>query len=131
MEPLLPTALLGVVVFNLTNLIRFARGRDWNGVLTNLTTWVVGWVVALIAGASTVAENVVLPGFSTALGAMSAVDLILVALPLGSIAHVTNEFRGAIDNTSSTAKPLLIEQQNAQTRSAINHIGRPVADFEN
>lgn len=109
MEEIAPAALLGLVVFNLTNFVRYLLGKDWNGAVTNAAVWVVGWLVALAASASTVLGTFTLPGFSEPLGSMNAVDLMLVAPVIGALAHTANEAFGAFDRTRSTSKPHLVE----------------------
>lgn len=113
MEIVTPVALLSLVVFTLLNLARFVRGgfagQGWNGAVTLVAAWVIGIVAAVVFGESDVGSSLVIPGFTQTLGEMGFWDRILVGLAIASGAGAFNELRGAIDATSSTAKPRLVQ----------------------
>ena len=120
METATPIALLAFVVFTLLNLVRYTRGgfagQGWNGTITILSAWLIGFVAAWVFGESDVGASLVIPGFSEPLGDMGVFDLILVGLAIASTAGAFNELRGAIDQSSSTVKPTLV-QDTAQTQN--------------
>ena len=113
METATPIALLAFVVFTLLNLVRFVRGglsgQGWNGAITIVSAWLIGFVAAWIFGESDVGASLLVPGFSLPLGDMGVFDRILVGLAIASTAGAFNEVRGAIDQTTSTAKPTLVQ----------------------
>lgn len=113
METVTPVALMAFTVFTLLNLVRYTRGgfagQGWNGTVTIVASWAVGFVAAWVFAESDIGAALVIPGFSQPLGAMGVADLILVGLTVASSAGALNEVRGAIDNTTSTAKPKLVQ----------------------
>lgn len=118
MDAVTPIALLSLVVFTLLNLVRFLRGalagQGWNGVITIVASWVIGVIAAALFGASDIGADLVIPGFTQALGDMGFTDLVLVGLVIASGAGAFNEVRGAIDASSSTAKPSLVPGSSRQ-----------------
>jgi len=113
MESFTPVALLSLVVFTLLNLVRYVRGgltgQGWNGAITIVAAWVVGFIAAWLFGSSDVGASIVIPGFSEPLGTMGVADLILVGLVVASTAGAFNEVTGAVDAQRSTAKPKLVQ----------------------
>ena len=106
-------ALLGFVAFMLLNLVRYIRGgfsgQGWNGAVTIVAGWVVGFVLAWVFGSSDIGGDLVVPGFDIALKDLGITDLILVGLVIASTAGAFNELKGALDDSVSTAKPKLIQ----------------------
>lgn len=108
MEAITPVALLSLVVFTIVSLVRYLRGKDWNGAVTVAAVWVAGFIACWLFAESAIGESLVIPGFALPLGAMGIPDLVLVGLAVGSAAVGVNEFRGALDRTTTTAKPKLL-----------------------
>lgn len=109
METFAPLAALTATIFTVISLLRYVRGRDWNGAATILTVWVAGVVVLLLFAQSTWAETLVIPGLADQpLSTLNFASLVILGLQLGSTATAFNEIRGAIDQSSSTAKPKLV-----------------------
>jgi hypothetical protein len=106
-ENFLPTAALAATVLAIVNLLRYARGRDWNGVLTQLTVWGSGVAGVSIFAQSAWGEAISLGG-ALPLSKLGWASLVIVGLQVGSAATVVNEFRGAIDRSTTTAKPRLL-----------------------
>jgi hypothetical protein len=109
MESITQVALLSLAVFTLINLIRYIRGRAWNGAITIGTSWLGASVLAWLFSESRLGEDWVPPiGTELPLGQLGAADFIFVGLFLASGAQAFNEFNKARDNTESTAKPELL-----------------------
>lgn len=110
MEAFAPLAALSAIVYAVISLLRFAKGRDWNGVFTILSVWVAGFVVLLLFAQSDWAETLVVEGIiNEPLSELSVASLIILGFAVGSTATAFNEVRGAIDRHSSTAKPKLVD----------------------
>lgn len=107
MEDFIPTAALASTVYALVALLRFVRGRDWDGAATILTVWAGGVGAAWLFAQSDWAETIAFFN-GQALADLNFASLLVVGLQVGSAATVLNEFRGAIDRTSTTAKPRLL-----------------------
>lgn len=110
MEAFAPLAALTATVFTVISLLRYLRGRDWNGAFTIVSVWVAGIVVLLLFAQTDWAETLTIPGLAEEpLSTLNFASLVVLGLQLGSTATAFNEVRGAIDNTSSTAKPKLVQ----------------------
>lgn len=113
MDTATPIALLAFVVFTLLNLVRFVRGgfagQGWNGAITIVSAWVIGFVAAWVFGESDLGASLVIPGFTMPLGDMGGFDRVLAGLAIASTAGAFNELRGALDQSTSTAKPTLVQ----------------------
>lgn len=108
MDAITPIALLTFAVFTLVNLVRYLRGRDWNGVLTIVLSWIAGVIVVLLFGASRLGEGVTVPGLEVTFGDLGVFDAVFVGLLMASTAGAFNEFNKARDNTQSVDKPPLV-----------------------
>jgi hypothetical protein len=111
MDSFVPTAALAITVFTFISLLRFLRGQDWNGAFTILSVWASGMAGVWLFAQSAWGETTDLAGLTggVPLADLSGASIIIVGLQVGSAAVGFNELRGAIDNTSSTAKPPLLE----------------------
>ena len=120
MESLTPLLALSFVTYTIINLARYLRARDWNGALTTVAVWVGGFLATLVFAESKIGEGIVLPlTGGLPLGALSTWDMIIVGLAVGSTATVANEFRGAFDNSTSTAKPHLLTGNTVRTDNVV------------
>jgi hypothetical protein len=91
-----PILVLGLVVYTLTNLLKYLRARDWNGVLTLLGAWVVGFLAVWLVG-------------STDWGAtISVAEKVLAGLVVASAAATTADLKKAFDGTDTATKPPLV-----------------------
>lgn len=118
MDTFAPLAALTATVFVVISLLRYARGRDWNGVFTIVSVWVAGIAVLALFAQSNWAEHIDLAGLTggVPLAELNFASLIILGLQLGSTATAFNELRGAIDSSTSTAKPSLLEGETAAQR---------------
>lgn len=85
---------------------RFASGRDWNGVATQVFAWVGGTLVVVAFAASDWASQIQFGDL--ALANMGVVSQILAGLTVGSAASLGQDFLKAVDNGQTERKPALL-----------------------
>jgi uncharacterized membrane protein len=102
-----PILVLGLVVYTLTNLLKYLRARDWNGVVTLLGAWVIGTIAVWIVGATDWASTVTVGGLKT-LDMLSWAEKILVGLVITSVGSTVFDLKKSFDNTDSAATPQLV-----------------------
>lgn len=105
MPMLAAIALVAVII----DVVRSARGKDWNGVITPLASWGVGVLVAFVLGESDFGETIPLGDTGLTFGSVNGFSLILVGFALGSLASKGVDLLKAIDNTDSQTRPHLVE----------------------
>jgi hypothetical protein len=98
---------MAATVLAFVNMLRYLRGRDWNGVLTQASVWGSG-VAGVALFAQTEWGDVISLGGALPISQLGWASLVVVGLQAGSAATVVNEFRGAVDRTTTTAKPRLL-----------------------
>lgn len=122
MEPLSPIAPLVLLIFALytvVKIIKDARGRDWNGVLTVGLAWLAGTVLSWLFAEATIGEGTVLPiGNGVTLGDLNLADYVFVGLFLASAAGVLTDGIKAFDRTRSTAQPELLSGETTMVLPA-------------
>lgn len=101
-----PVAVASAFVYTLVNLAKWARARDWSSVVTQLTAWVGGVLIAWVLSQSSFGEAV---GQSIGLdGPANLFDIVLIGLAFGAGASVIADGRKAIDRTDSAVTPNLL-----------------------
>jgi hypothetical protein len=113
MEPFLITAGLLTTVYTIISLLRYLRGRDWNGALTVASVWGAGVLVVWITAQTDWGSSDVLAKLTNGIpwSALNGWSVVLLGLHVGSAAVAANELRGALDRTTTTAKPKLLNGQ--------------------
>lgn len=101
-----PILVMAALAKKLVDVLRFASGRDWNGVITQLVAWVGGAVVVVAFAASDWAGQVQFGDL--ALAKMSFVSQVLAGMTLGSTASLGQDVLKAVDQTQSERKPALL-----------------------
>jgi hypothetical protein len=102
-----PLVALGLVVKTTVDILRYLKGRDWNGAGTLLIAWVGGLAAAALFAQTDWADGLMIGDQN--LGALNAASLVVFGLVLGSAGAFANEFNAARDSNRSTAKPHLVD----------------------
>lgn len=102
-----PILVLGLVVYTLTNLVKYLRAMDWNGVVTLVSGWVVGTLAVWLVGA-TVWGSTITVGGSQTLNALSVAEKLLVGLVVVSAGSAFYDLKKSFDNTDSASTPRLV-----------------------
>lgn len=102
-----PLLALGLVVKTTIDILRYVKGRDWNGAGTLLIVWVAGFGAATLFAQTDFAD--VLRVGDLTLGQLNAASLVVIGLTIGSTAANANELLGAVDAHRNTSKPHLID----------------------
>lgn len=101
-----PAIAMLALVLKVVDFLRYARARDYNGVLTQAVTWVAGVVVLLLVAKTTWAAMISVAGVP--LGKLGFWSIVFAGLTVSSGASVVNDYRKALDNTNSAAIPTLL-----------------------
>lgn len=102
-----PTMAMALLVFTIINFIRYLVNGDKNGIVTTLSVWIAGVVVVLLTAQTDFAEGIVIA--DRAMSTYNTASLIFLGLTISSIGVFANEIRGALDNSDSTQKPSLLD----------------------
>lgn len=102
-----PVSIVAVAI-TLVNLLKYARAKDWNAVLTYVAVFLILAFVLWLYGNSVYANGQVLPGSNLPLGDLGIADIAIAALAFTGPAVVTWDAFGAVDNSRSTIKPPLV-----------------------
>lgn len=103
-----PLLVAAAMVAVLVDVVRSARGGDWNSVVTPLVAWIVGVGVALLLANSDFAASVSLGDTGYTLDNVNNFSLILFGFAFGSVAAKGVDLLKAIDgNDSQKKEPLL------------------------
>lgn len=105
-ELFVPMAVFAAMVLKLTDLLKFAKNRDVNGVATIALAWVAGFVVALLFAQSAWAKGIVF-GDQTLAG-LNLASLVIIGFAASSVGGVLFDFKKALDGTDSAAVPSLL-----------------------
>jgi len=110
MTEFLPVAGVIATVFTVISLLRFVRGRDWDGALTIAAVWLAGVIGVYLTAQSDWGDNGALSGLTggVAWSDLSFPSILLLGLHIGSGAVAGNEALGALDRSRTTAKPRLL-----------------------
>jgi len=100
------SALVWKVIDFLRMLFNFNAQKS--AIVTQVTAWVGGVALVLVAAQGDVTKHLVLPGSDQTLGAMDFVSLILIGLLVSSLASGIVDVKQAIDGTDSASKPPMI-----------------------
>lgn len=103
-----PLLIGAAMVAVLVDVVRSARGRDWNGVITPLAAWAIGIGVALTLGESDFGEGIKIGDTGETFGSVNGFSLILLGFALGSVAAKGVDLLKAVDQSDSQKKPPLV-----------------------
>jgi len=102
-----PILVLGLVVYTLTNLVKYARNGDWNGVVTLLAGWVIGIIAVWLVGATDWGSSITVGGTKT-LDLLSWAEKVLAGLVVVSTGSAFYDLKKSFDNTDSAHTPVLL-----------------------
>jgi hypothetical protein len=117
----LPAVAMVTLILKVIDLLRYARARDANGVLTQLSTWIAGVVVILLVAQTEWADGIMVG--SLALGKLGFWSLVFYGMSAGSVASLTKDTLKAVDNTNSAAIPVLVPTGERRAPSAPKDVG--------
>jgi hypothetical protein len=101
------TGLLGLVVKQALDFVKHLRAGDWNAVVTQLGSAVVGFgAITLFAHSQFGAATI--PGLDEPVRNLGWAEAAIAALTLFGISGFVNDRQAAVDNTRSSATPPLL-----------------------
>ncbi len=104
----LPAVAMVTLILKLIDFMRYARGGDVNGMLTQLSTWVAGVLVILLVAQTDWAKDIPIGDYS--LGTIGFWSLVFYGMSAGSAASLAKDTLKAVDNTNSAAIPVLVPE---------------------
>lgn len=108
-----PSVAMIVLTLKIIDFLRYARAADLNGVLTQLSAWVAGVLVVLLAAQTDWAAGINIGDKN--LHTLGFWSLVFYGLSAGSSASLAKDTLKAVDNSNSAAIPTLVSMSN-QTR---------------
>lgn len=106
----IPIIQMAVLVFAVINFLKYVRTGDTNGALTQLTVWVAGVVVVMLAAQTDFATGIVIGDLT--LSAMNFWSLLFIGLTVSSLASFGVEVKKALDGSDNAVKPNLFTDDN-------------------
>lgn len=106
-------ALFVTALVTIQNLLRYLKGKDWNGVLGILVAFIAGVVVVYWAAHSGVTDQLHLIEGGPSLADLDTGSLLLLGLAVGSAGPVLTDTLKAIDHSDSQQKPKLVNKPPA------------------
>lgn len=103
-----PIVVMLALVKKVVDVVRYASGRDWNGVVTQLLVWAGGVLVVVVFAQSDWAGSVAFGDLH--LAQMNVASLVLAGITVGSAASVGQDVIKAVDNGQTEAKPTLLRR---------------------
>lgn len=102
----IPTVAMGVLTLKLIDFVRYARGADLNGIITQLAAWFVGVLVVLLVAQTDWAAGIAVGNMN--LHTLNFWSLVFYGLSAGSGASLVKDALKAVDNSNSAAIPTLM-----------------------
>jgi hypothetical protein len=115
--PITAMFLFGALVLKLVDLVKYARARDGNGLITLAIGFVAG-IAAVAIMAETQWGDEIKIGDET-LATMSRVSKVVLGLVATSVAAVVYDFKKAVDNTDSARTPRLTQGAEEERDAAV------------
>lgn len=101
-----PIVALATLVLSVTNVLKYARGGDFNGVFTQAAAWVAGVASVMLAAQTDFADGISVGTIS--LASANAWSQLFIGLTVASVGSGLWEGIKAVDRTQTTVKPDLI-----------------------
>ncbi len=92
------------LIWKIVDIVKYARARNGEAVVTQLGVWIAGVAVVLLLAATDFASGIDVADYS--LDKLNIASLILLGLSIGSSASVAVDIKKAVDNTDSAAVPV-------------------------
>lgn len=108
MEALVILAALAFAINKTVSVIKGAKARDWNLVLTQVVVWCVGIAALFLVGAANQFQGIVVPGFVQPLTDFDAWSKITLGWILGGSGSFVFDFKKAFDNNDDAREPSLL-----------------------
>jgi len=106
----IPIVALGLVVYTLTNFVKYVRNREWSSAVTLVLAWVVGVAAVWLFGATAWGAQVNVGEKS--LDLLSFADKLVVGLVVMSAGSTLYDLKRSFDSSDSAATPALIPGGN-------------------
>ena len=103
--------IFSVLVWKVIDFLRmlFNFKTEKSGIVTQLTAWVGGVVLVIVASHAAVTNTLVIPGADQALHSLDFASQILIGLLVSSFASGIVDVKQALDATDSASKPPLLK----------------------
>lgn len=103
----IPLVQMAVLVFAIINFLKAIRSKDGNAAFTQITVWVAGVLVVLLAAQTDFASGIMIG--DQALTALNFWSLLFIGLTISSLASFGVEIKKALDGSDSAKTPNLFK----------------------
>jgi len=103
-----PAVALAALVLKFIDFLRYAKGGDVNGVVTQLAVWFAGFGALLLVAQTQWADTI--PIGDTPLAQLSVWDMLVAGLSVGSVASAGKDLFKSIDAHNSSKIPTLLKR---------------------
>jgi ABC-type transport system involved in cytochrome c biogenesis permease subunit len=104
----LPVVAMAALTLKLIDFLRYCRGGDMNGILTQAAAWIAGVVVVLLVAQTDWADGIAVGDMN--LSTLGFWSLVFYGLSAGSGASFVKDTLKAVDNSNSAAIPVLVPE---------------------
>lgn len=109
METTTPVIAFGALVVAFIDLLRYARGKDWDNAFIILASWAAGVGATLLAAQTDFADGIPTIG-GIALSQANFASLLVYGLTVAAAGNVAVRFTKALDANSSVRLPGLLNR---------------------
>lgn len=110
MEQIAALAAIALVGNKLIEMVKRAKARDWNGVITYILLWLIGIVVLTWCAHSELTRHTLIPSTKIELHLLDGPSLMLLALLVTSTGAFAYDTLKSFDITQSNAQPKLLPE---------------------
>ncbi len=104
----IPAVAMATLTLKIIDFLRYLRGGDINGMLTQLFAWLAGVLVVLLVAQTDWADGIAIGDMS--LATLGFWSLVFYGLSAGSGASAVKDFLKSVDNHNSSAIPVLVPE---------------------
>lgn len=109
-----PVVALLALTYSGINWLKELTNKQWNAVVTQISTWVAGIVFVWLFSESDFGGGIAIGDTGYTLGSINTASLVLVGLSVGALATLAYDLKSAIDKTDTAKTPTLMPSANNQ-----------------
>ncbi len=110
-----PVLAMAAITLKGLDFVRYLRSGDANGTLTQLSSWIISVVVVLLVAQTDWADGIAVGDQS--LGTINFWSVLFVGLSVGSGASFIKDTLKSVDNSNSSAIPVLVGDDRKRVRN--------------
>lgn len=92
----------------ITSVIKSAKNKEWNTVITQVIVWLVAVAIIALVGHAFITTDLQAPGLNVTFGQLDAASILLYGLMVGSSGSFLFDFKKAFDNSDNAVETNLL-----------------------